>query len=80
MARATKPVGRRSGRGGQAAEWWLRAADVPAQKALAADIQRLAYDAAPCTPLGLYYQPVAYRANLARSQKGLIQFTGVKRI
>jgi peptide/nickel transport system substrate-binding protein len=60
-------------------EQWLHAADLPAQKALAADIQRLAYESAPCMPLGLYYQPVAYRANLTGFQKGLIQFTGVKR-
>ncbi len=59
---------------------WLHATEVPAQKALAADIQREAYQAAPCMPLGLYYQPVAYRADLTGFQKGLILFTGVKRV
>ena len=30
-------------------------------------------------PLGLYYQPVAYRADLTGMMKGLILFTGIKR-
>jgi peptide/nickel transport system substrate-binding protein len=58
---------------------WLRATDRPTQKALAAEMQRQAYIDAPCMPLGLYYQPVAYRADLTGMMKGLILFTGVKR-
>ena len=58
---------------------WLRATDLPTQKALAADMQRQAFEDAPCMPLGLYYQPVAYRANLSGMMKGLILFTGIKR-
>jgi peptide/nickel transport system substrate-binding protein len=58
---------------------WLRATDLPTQKALAADMQRQAFEDAPCMPLGLYYQPVAYRADLAGMMKGLILFTGLKR-
>ncbi len=58
---------------------WLRATDLPTQKALAADMQRQAFEDVPCLPLGLYYQPVAYRADLTGMMKGLILFTGVKR-
>jgi peptide/nickel transport system substrate-binding protein len=60
-------------------ERWLRATDLPTQKALAADMQRQAFVDAPCMPLGLYYQPAAYRADLSGMMKGLILFTGVKR-
>ncbi len=58
---------------------WLHATDLAAQKALAADMQRQAFEDVPCMPLGLYYQPVAYRADLTGMMKGLILFTGVKR-
>ena len=58
---------------------WLLATDMPTQKALAADMQRQAFQDVPCLPLGLYYQPVAYRANLSGMMQGLILFTGVKR-
>jgi peptide/nickel transport system substrate-binding protein len=58
---------------------WLRATDPATLKTLAADMQRQAFVDAPCMPLGLYYQPVAYRADLAGMMKGLILFTGVKR-
>ncbi|HET6307397.1 MAG TPA: ABC transporter substrate-binding protein, partial [Rhodopila sp.] len=58
---------------------WLHALDLPTQKALAADIQRQAFQDAPAIPLGLYYQPVAYRADLTGIKKGLVLFTGIKR-
>ncbi len=58
---------------------WLHATDPAAQKSLAADIQRQAFEDAPAMPLGLYYQPVAYRTDLTGMMKGLILFTGVKR-
>jgi peptide/nickel transport system substrate-binding protein len=58
---------------------WLHSADPAEQKALAADMQRQAYVDAPCMPLGLYYQPVAYRGDLTGMMKGLVLFTGVKR-
>jgi peptide/nickel transport system substrate-binding protein len=58
---------------------WLHATDMPTQKALAADMQRQAFEDAPAMPLGLYYQPVAYRNDLTGMTKGLILFTGVKR-
>jgi len=58
---------------------WLHATDAPTLKTLAADMQRQAFEDAPCMPLGLYYQPVAYRGDLTGMMKGLILFTGVRR-
>jgi peptide/nickel transport system substrate-binding protein len=58
---------------------WLTSTDPAEQKQLAADMQAQAYVDAPCMPVGLYYQPVAYRADLTGMMKGLILFTGVKR-
>jgi peptide/nickel transport system substrate-binding protein len=58
---------------------WLHATDAPTLKTLAADMQRQAFEDAPCMPLGLYYQPVAYRGDLTDMMKGLILFTGVRR-
>ena len=60
-------------------EAWLRAVDLPAQKALAAEMQRQAFIDVPTLPVGLYYQPVAYRNDLAQMMKGLVLFFGVKR-
>ena len=57
---------------------WLRATDLPTQKTLAAEMQLQAFVDAPAMPLGLYYQPVAYR-DLTDMMKGLILFTGVRR-
>jgi peptide/nickel transport system substrate-binding protein len=59
---------------------WLHATDLPAQKSLAAAMQLQAFDDAPAMPLGLYYQPVAYRNDLTGMMKGLILFTGVRRV
>ena len=59
---------------------WLRATDASAQKSLAADMQSQAFQDAPAMPLGLYYQPVAYRNNLTDMMKGLILFTNVRRV
>jgi peptide/nickel transport system substrate-binding protein len=58
---------------------WILATDTASQKALAAEIQRQAFVDAPTMPLGLYYQPVAYRGDLSWMMKGLILFTGVRR-
>ncbi len=57
---------------------WLRATDLPAQQALAADMQRQAFIDVPVVPLGLYYQPVACRNDLTGMMKGLVLFTGVR--
>jgi peptide/nickel transport system substrate-binding protein len=38
-----------------------------------------AFQDVPCLPVGLYYQPVAYRNDLTDMLKGLILFTNVRR-
>lgn len=59
---------------------WLRAPDMASQKAIAAQIQVQAFEDVPALPVGLYYQPVAYRNNLTDMLKGLILFTNVRRV
>jgi hypothetical protein len=59
---------------------WLRAPDLTSQKALAAMVQRQAFIDVPMLPLGLYYQPAAFRSDLGGMLKGLNLFTGVRRI
>jgi len=58
---------------------WLQAEDKPAQLALARRMQEQALQDVPYLPVGSYYQPVAYKADLTGVAKGLVQFTGVKR-
>ena len=58
---------------------WLLATDLASQKALAAQMQLQAFVDVPMLPLGLYYQPAAYRADLTGMLKGLNLFTGVRR-
>ena len=58
---------------------WLQAEDQAAQLALARRMQEQALQDVPYLPVGSYYQPVAYKADLTGVPKGLVQFTGVKR-
>lgn len=58
---------------------WLFAEDEADQRALARKMQEQALQDVPYLPLGSYYQPVAYRADLTGVSKGLVQFTGVRR-
>jgi peptide/nickel transport system substrate-binding protein len=58
---------------------WLAAGDEATQKALARKFQAQALQDVPYLPLGLYYQPTAYKANLVDVPKGLILFNGVRR-
>ncbi len=58
---------------------WLETADPARQKALARDMQAQAMLDVPYLPVGSYFQPSAYKADLTGMQKGLIQFTGVRR-
>lgn len=58
---------------------WLYADDRENDAALARKMQEQALADVPYLPLGSYYQPVAYRANLTGLVKGLVQFTGIKR-
>jgi peptide/nickel transport system substrate-binding protein len=59
---------------------WLREPDLVMRKALARDIQLQAFQDVPCVPLGLYYQPTAYRSDLVDIMKGLILFTSIRRV
>jgi peptide/nickel transport system substrate-binding protein len=58
---------------------WLAADDLPAQRAVARDLQAQALIDVPYVPVGSYFQPTAYKADLTDMGKGLIQFTGVRR-
>jgi len=58
---------------------WLAAEDQASQLALARQIQQQALTDVPYLPLGSYFQPTAYRADLTDMRKGLVQFTGVRR-
>jgi peptide/nickel transport system substrate-binding protein len=59
---------------------WLRAPDLATQKLIAAEVQRQAFVDVPILPLGLYYQPAAFRGDLTGMLKGLNLFTGVRRV
>jgi peptide/nickel transport system substrate-binding protein len=59
---------------------WLAAPDLAAQQALARKMQVQAFQDVPYLPLGSYYQPTAYRADLTGMLKGLILFTNVRRM
>lgn len=58
---------------------WLFNEDPGQSLPLARQIQAQALEDVPYLPLGLYYQPTAYKANLTDVAKGLILFTGVRR-
>jgi peptide/nickel transport system substrate-binding protein len=59
---------------------WLAADDLATRKAIAAKMQVQAFQDVPFLPLGSYYQPTAYKANLTDMLKGLILFTNVRRV
>ncbi len=58
---------------------WLSADSLAAQQELAGKIQMQAWEDVPYLPVGSYYQPTAYKADLTGMLKGLILFTNVKR-
>jgi peptide/nickel transport system substrate-binding protein len=58
---------------------WLAADGLAAQQDLARKIQLQAWQDVPYLPVGSYYQPTAYKANLVDMLKGLILFTNVRR-
>jgi peptide/nickel transport system substrate-binding protein len=59
---------------------WLQAEDPAAQLAIARRMQARALDIdVPYLPVGSYFQPAAYKANITGVPKGLVQFTGMKR-
>ncbi len=59
---------------------WFDAPDLPAQKALAAQVQARALDTLPCIPLGQMFQPTAYRSDLTDIVRAAYPlFWGVRR-
>ena len=58
---------------------WFNAPDLPAQQAVARQIQELAFQEVPYLPLGQYFQATAYRRGLTGVLKGLPLFWNVQR-
>ena len=58
---------------------WFRAPDLTAQKSLCAKLQLQAFDDVPYIPLGQYFIPTAYQANLTGMLKGNPVFWNIKR-
>ncbi len=58
---------------------WIRAPDVAGEKKLAAAIQLQALHDVPYVPLGQYFAPTAYRANLHGVLNGIPAFWNVRR-
>lgn len=60
-------------------ERWFSAPDLAAQQAMCREIQALAFQEVPYLPLGAFYQPTAYRADLTGMLKGFPLFWNVRR-
>ena len=58
---------------------WLDAPDLPAQQAIAADIQRQWWIDAPHLPIGQWYQPAAYKSDLDGMVNGFPIFWNIAR-
>ena len=58
---------------------WFQAPDLPAQKAIAVQIQQQAFADVPYLPTGEYYQPTAYRKTLSGILSGLPLMWNVKK-
>ena len=58
---------------------WFTAPDAEAQRAIGVQAQRQAFVDVPYVPLGVFYQPTAYRADLSGMMKGLPLFWNVRR-
>jgi peptide/nickel transport system substrate-binding protein len=58
---------------------WLAADGLAAQQDIARKLQLQAWQDVPYLPVGSYYQPTAYKADLTGMLKGLILFTNVRR-
>ncbi|AMJ59751.1 ABC transporter substrate-binding protein [Bosea sp. PAMC 26642] len=58
---------------------WFSAPDVEAQKRIGIAMQRQAFVDVPYVPLGVFYQPTAYRKSLTGMLKGLPLFWNVRR-
>ncbi len=58
---------------------WLEAPDLPAQQRIAREMQAHFFEVVPYWPLGLLYQPTAYRADLTGVPRGFALFWNVRR-
>ena len=58
---------------------WLDAPDFPTQKRIAAEMQAQAFEDVPYYPLGLFYNPSAFRADLTGILRGLPIFWNIRR-
>jgi peptide/nickel transport system substrate-binding protein len=58
---------------------WFDAPDLPAQQAIARDMQTVAMDELPYIPLGSYKSMTALRANLTGRVAGLALYWGIRR-
>ena len=58
---------------------WFDAPDLAAQQAICRDMQRAFFRNPSFAPLGMFYQPTAYRRGLTGIREGLPQFYGVQR-
>ena len=58
---------------------WFAAPDLPAQRRIAADLQRQAFETVPYIPLGQYFQPTAYRTGLTGVLSGFSIFWNVRK-
>jgi peptide/nickel transport system substrate-binding protein len=58
---------------------WFDAPEAAAQKRIGEQMQRQAFIDVPYVPLGLFYQPTAYRKGLTGVMKGLPLFWNVRR-
>ncbi len=55
---------------------WLAAPDLATEQKIAREIQRQAFTDLPMIPLGMYYQPTAYRNNVTRYSAGICDASG----
>lgn len=58
---------------------WIDAPDVPAQKRIAADLQRQCWIDVPHIPLGIWYQPMAWQKTITGIPDGFPIFWGARR-
>ena len=59
---------------------WVDAPDVPAQKKIAAEIQRQCWIDVPHIPLGIWYQPMAWQKTVDGIPDGVPLFWGARRV
>jgi peptide/nickel transport system substrate-binding protein len=58
---------------------WIDAPDQAAQKTLAAELQRQAFNDVPYVPLGQYFAATAYRKNVTDTLSGFVKFWNVRK-